>query len=55
MKNVLLSAIMTVCGLGYSYAHVGLNRSVLGIEGVAQKKILIRLLLFQKLQPSNRV
>ena len=38
MKKILLSAIMTVCGLGYSDANVGLNRSILGIEGVVTKE-----------------
>lgn len=41
MKKVLLSAIITVCGLGYSSANIGLNRSVLGIERVASKGVKV--------------
>ena len=48
MKKILLSAIMTVCGLGYSYAHVGLNRSVLGIEGVAPKENTDKIIVISK-------
>jgi SPOR domain len=48
MKKVLLSAIMTVCGLGYTYANVSLDRSVLGIERLAPKENTDKIIIITK-------
>lgn len=48
MKKVLLSAIMTVCGLGYSYANIGLDRPTFGIEGITPKENSDKIIIITK-------